>query len=522
MKTDILNTTQNPDELRRMAQDLFRQQRQRIHTLQAEKHAMEQRIRELEEALKLAQQWRFGRKSERLPAGQKPLADEDAASDEAGITRQLSDLLSAKENTGKKPVRQPLPAHLPRQEIVLMPQTGCICPDCGGTMRHIRDEVNETQEYVPARFVVKRTVRPQYGCPDCDTVHSAALPAAIIDKGQPGPGLLAQVVTAKVLDHLPLQRQQKIYAREGVQLPVSTLADWFGQTAAVLSPLAAALKRDLLTLPVLQADETPLQILDTQKGKAKKGYLWAYVSTAGSNRDIVVYDCRPRRGGEYARAMLAGWTGTLVVDGYAGYSALFREGQEGESPVPSGIREAGCMAHVRRKFMDLYKMNSSPLAREALMQIRTLYSLERILRSRPAEQKQRWRRRYAIPRMAALHAWLTATEKTSAPGGGLHGAVTYALKRWPALTTYLDDGGVPVDNNRCEQMMRPVAQGRKSWLFAGSLRCGERMGELLTLLHTARLNGLEPVVWLQDVLEKLPSWPASRLDELLPYRRQAD
>ncbi len=309
MTDDILNTTQNPDELRRLATALLTAQaceyeqrlhnlntvnttleqrlhnlntvtttlEQRIHDLnaamQAEKTAYEQRIRELEEALKLAHQWRFGRKSERLPASQKPLADEDAASDEADITRQLSDLLPVKEKTGKKPARHPLPAHLPRQETVLMPETGSTCPDCGSEMRHIRDEVNEVLEYVPAHFVVKRTVRTQYSCPCCDTVHSAVLPPAVIDKGQPGPGLLAQVVTAKVLDHLSLQRQQKIYAREGVQLPESTLTDWFGPTAAVLSPLAAALKRDLLRQPVLQADETPLQILDTRKGKVRKGYL---------------------------------------------------------------------------------------------------------------------------------------------------------------------------------------------------------------------------------------------------------
>lgn len=295
MTDDILNTTQNPDELRRLATALLTAQaceyeqrlhnlntvtttlEQRIHDLnaamQAEKTAYEQRIRELEEALKLAHQWRFGRKSERLPASQKPLADEDAASDEADITRQLSDLLPVKEKTGKKPARHPLPAHLPRQETVLMPETGSTCPDCGSEMRHIRDEVNEVLEYVPAHFVVKRTVRPQYSCPCCDTVHSAVLPPAVIDKVQPGPGLLAQVVTAKVLDHLSLQRQQKIYAREGVQLPESTLTDWFGPTAAVLSPLAAALKRDLLRQPVLQADETPLQILDTRKGKVRKGYL---------------------------------------------------------------------------------------------------------------------------------------------------------------------------------------------------------------------------------------------------------
>ncbi|WJS39636.1 IS66 family transposase (plasmid) [Escherichia coli] len=428
MTDDILHTIQNPDELRRLATELLtaqaRKYEQRLHNLntvnstleqrihdlhaamQAEKTAYEQRIRELEEALKLAQQWRFGRKSERLPASQKPLADEDAASDEADITRQLRDLLPPEEKTGKKPVRQPLPAHLPREETVLAPETGPgdghPCLGCGAAMRHIRDEVNEVLEYVPAHFVVKCTVRPQYGCPCCDTVHSAA----------------------------------------------------------------------------------------------------------GSARDIVVYDCRPGRGGEYAWAMQAGWSGTLVVDGYAGYSELFRGGQEGESPVASGIREAGCLAHVRRKFMELYRMNGSPGARKALEQIRALYILERTIRSRPAEQKRRWRRRYARPRMEAFHAWLSAGEKTSAPGGALHGAITYALKRWQALTTYLDDGQVPVDNNRCEQMMRPVAQGRRSWLFAGSLRGGERMAELLTLLHTARLNGLEPVAWLRDVLEKLPSWPS--------------
>ncbi|PAZ42866.1 IS66 family transposase, partial [Escherichia coli] len=293
-------------------------------------------------------------------------------------------------------------------------------------------------------------------------------------------------------------------------------------TAAVLSPLAAALKRDLLRQPVLQADETPLQILDTRKGKVRKGYLWAYVSAAGSARDIVVYDCRPGRAGQYACEMLSGWSGTLVADGYAGYRALFHGGQEGAPPAAPGIREAGCMAHVRRQFMELYKMNGSPGAKEVLKQIRALYILERTIRNRLAEQKRRWRRRYAKPQMEAFQSWLRATEKTSAPGGRLHGAVTYALKRWPALETYLNDGRVPPDNNRCEQMMRPVAQGRKSWLFAGSLRGGERLAELLTLLHTARLNGLEPVAWLRDVLEKLPSWPASRLDELLPYRHPAD
>lgn len=240
-----------------------------------------------------------------------------------------------------KPTHQPLPSGLPREETVLEPLAGTDCPECGHAMRHIRDEVNETLEYIPAHFVVKRTVRAQYGCPCCDTVHSAVLPPTIIDKGRPGPGLLAQVVISKVMDHLPLHRQQKIYAREGVMLPESTLADWFGQTAAALVPLAAALKRDLLRQLVLQVDETPLRVLNTQTGKAKNGYLWAYVSAAGSERNLVVYDCHPDRAGPYTRAMLAGWSGTLLVDGYAGYSVPFSPKADDGRGLPTVVRDAG-------------------------------------------------------------------------------------------------------------------------------------------------------------------------------------
>lgn len=508
MNTDALHTTQDPDKLREIA--LF---------LQETNRALTQRLHELEEALKLATQARFGRKSEAFTGEQRQLAEEDVTADRADIRRQLRALLPERNTPKQKPVRGEMPGHLPREETVLNPESTTACPDCGVPLRHIRDEVSEKLEYVPAHFVVHKTVRPQYGCPSCDTVHSASLPPSLIEKGQPGPGLLAQVVISKTCDHLPLHRQQKIYARAGVSLPASTLSDWFGEVGAALSPLAAALRRDLLAQPVLQADETPLMVLDTQKGKAKKGYLWAYVSAAGSAREVVIYDCCLGRSGQHARDMLSGWSGTLVVDDYGGYKALFRdEDENGDKRVPAV--EAGCWAHARRKFADLFKMNCAPEAAEALVYMGYLYDLEHAIRARSAEQKRRWRQRYAKPHVEVFHGWLTEKKATSAPGGVLHKAIGYVLKRWTALLAYLDDGRVPVDNNRCERAMRPVAMGRKAWLFAGSQRAGERMADLMSLVETARLNGLEPWGWLREVLEKLPSWPASHLDELLPYARK--
>lgn len=269
-------------------------------------------------------------------------------------------------------------------------------------------------------------------------------PPTTLTNCAPDASLVTQVIIAKVLDHLPLHRQQKMYGREGVSLPVSTLSDWLGEAGACLAPLAAALRDDLRNQRVIHADETPLQVLDTRKGKAVNGYLWTYVSATGSDHDVVVYDCRPWRSGEYARAMLSSWSGTLVVDGYAGYGVLFREGAGAEgNPSRSPIPEAGCWSHVRRKFMELYKMNGSTVAKAALESVRYLYQLEREIKGRTAEQKRRWRQRYAKPHLASFHGWLQDTQSTSNPGGALHIAISYALKRWPSLLTYLEDGSVP-------------------------------------------------------------------------------
>ncbi len=237
-----------------------------------------------------------------------------------------------------------------------------------------------------------------------------------------------------------------------------------------------------------------------------------------AERAIVFYDCQPGRSGQYARDVLKDWSGTLVVDGYAGYQALFEKDKQGHEPK---VLEAGCMAHVRRKFFDQYKANKNPVAERALDIIRELYKLERKIKHRPSDKKRQWRKRYARPQMAAFHTWLVLQQAQSAPNSGLRKALDYTLKRWPVLLRYLDDGRVPIDNNRAENVMRPVALGRKNWNFAGSLRAGQRMAAILSLLETAKLNGHDPYVWLRDVLTRLPSWPNSRINELLPYVENA-
>ncbi|PHM45576.1 IS66 family transposase [Xenorhabdus miraniensis] len=496
--------TQDPDVLRQLAQRLLTD----LSNERDKNHALLQRIQVLEAALKAAQRWRFGRKREAFHGEQRTLADEDTAADTADLEQQLTALLPGdRDAPPRSPKRRPLPPALPRQETRLeLPHQHC--PDCGQTLRFLRDEVSERLDYVPARFLVHRTIRPHYSCPCCETVHAKSLPPQLIEKGQPGPGLLAQITLAKACDHLPLYRPQKIYQRSGVDIPGSTLADWFGAVGAALKPLADALRQALLHHAVLQADETPLLLLNTEKGKSQKGYLWTYVSAADAGHPVVVYDCQPGRSGRYARARLAGWQGTLVVDGYAGYQALFEE---------NGRREAGCWAHIRRKFFELYESHQSPLAAVALETIHELYRLERLIQARPPEQRRRWRQRYARPRLQDFRKWLLLKQQSTIPNSGIRKAIDHTLKRWPALQTYLDDGVVPIDNNRTENAIRPVAVGRKNWLFAGSLRAGQRLADILSLLETAKANQLDPFIWLRDVLTRLPTWPNSRLQELLPY-----
>ncbi|MGL4859078.1 MAG: IS66 family transposase [Enterobacteriaceae bacterium] len=485
MKT-AADLPENPDSLREITLELMRklvQAEQQLSQTEQQLIQVDQLNRELEEALKLARQARFGRKSEVFNTLQLSLLNEDCQADVGAVETQLEKLLPEPAETKAKPRREALPVQLPREEV-RCDVADKACPDCGTELRFVRDEINERLDYLPARFIVRKTVRPQYSCPCCQTMHSAPLPPQVIEKGIAAPGLLTQIVINKVIDHLPLDRQRKIFEREGIHLPTSTLSDYMGRIGAQLQPLAERLHTLLLQQPVLHADETPLTLLNARQGKVVKGYLWSY-----------------------ARQALNTFRGTLVVDDYAGYKALFTTGS---------VTEAACLAHVRRKFFKQYQANKNPVAGQALDIIRELYKLERLIKHRPPDKRRQWRQRYARPRLDAFRQWLLHQQQHCAPNSGLHKAIAHALKRWPALLTYLDDGRVPIDNNHIENCIRPVALGRKNWLFAGSLPAGKRMASIMSLLHTARLNGINPFTWLHYVLTHLPSWKNSQLDELLP------
>ena len=343
----------------------------------------------------------------------------------------------------------------------------------------------------------------------CETITAAPIPAAIIDGGLAAPGLLAWVTIGKYADHLPLYRIEQIAARQDVILSRSTLAEWVGRVGVALTPLANRLADLLRQSPVLHADETPVAQLDSGDGKTKRAYLWAYRSNRlAAGPPIVVFDYQASRSGSHAGDFLEGWRGHLMVDDYAGYKALFK----------SGVTELACLAHARRKFFDLYAANQSPIAQEALVRIGKLYAIEQAGRDLDIPQRQALRQREARPVLDALLAWLLATRKSVADGSGTAKAIDYSLKRWEAFFRYADSGHLPIDNNPVENAIRPIAIGKKNWLFAGSERAGKRAAAIQSLIATARLNGLDPAAWLRETLEKLPAWPNSRIDELLPLR----
>ena len=410
-----------------------------------------------------------------------------------------------------QPVRKPLPEHLPRETVTHEPETSC--PDCGGTMQRIGEDVAEMLEYVPARFKVIRHVRPKLACACCERIVQMPAPSRPIDRGIPGPGLLAHVLVSKYADHLPLYRQAGIYAREGVELERSTLADWVGAAARLLDPLVKALSNHVLAAEKLHADDTPVPVLQPGRGTTKTGRLWTYVRDdrpAGSATPPAVWlRYSPDRKGVRPLEHLGSFTGILQADGYAGFDQLYETGR---------ITEAACWAHVRRKFYDLHKATDSPLAAEALARIGALYTIEAEIRGRPPDERRQMRQARAGPLLAGLHGWLTATLTKIPTKSELAVAIRYALTRWAALTRYAEDGRIEIDNNAAERALRDVALGRKNYLFAGSDAGGERAAAIYSLLGTAKLNGLDPELYLRTVLERIADHPINRVDELLPWR----
>ncbi len=464
---------------------------------------------------------RYGVKNEALSSLQRDLFEETCNEDIAALeaeVEQADDQAGATVTKPKRPRagRQPLPPHLPRIEHRHEPAS-CQCGQCGKDLVKIGEDITEQLDVEPAKFFVHRHIRPQYACRHCETITAAPVPPAIIDGGMAAVGLLTWILVSKYLDHLPLYRLEQIAARDRVILARSTMAEWVGRTGVALQPLVDRLIELLLKRGTLHIDETPVPQLDPGSGKTKRAYLWAYRSNdLEEGPRIIVFDYRGGRCGEHARQFLGNWQGHLMVDDYGGYKALFTTARQ------SPCVELGCWAHARRKFFDLHQANESPMALEALTRIGHLYHIEQQGKTLSNDARQQLRVEQSQPALNALHEWLIQTRIKTANGGGSAKALDYTLKRWPSLIRYAETGHLPIDNNPVENTIRPIALGKKNWLFAGSERAGQRAAAIQTLLGTAKLNGLDPAAWLRDTLEKLPTWPNSRINELLPFARSVE
>jgi transposase len=476
----------------------------------AEQQALHLRVwvEKLELQIARLKRTQFGRSSERLAQQieQLELIVEELEASQAQ-TKPTTAVASAQKTTA---TRKPLPEHLPRETIRHEPESSC--PQCGVAMRRIGEDVAEMLEFVPGHWKVLRHVRPKLACRCCERIVQMPAPTRPIERGLPGPGLLAHVLVSKYADHLPLYRQAAIYARDGIELDRSTLADWVGSAARLLAPLVDALGRHVLAAEKLHADDTPVPVLQPGRGTTKTGRLWTYVRDdrpAGETTPPAVWlRYSPDRKAMHPVDHLKRFVGILQADGYAGFERLYEKGN---------IVEAACWAHVRRKFYDIHQATASPIAQQALSGIGALYEIEREIRGRPADERRSVRQARAGPLLQALWQWLQASLPTISSKSELATAIRYALARWPALSRYVEDGRIEIDNNAAERALRDVALGRKNYLFAGSDAGGERAAAIYSLLGTAKLNGLDPEGYLRAVLARVADHPINRIEELLPW-----
>ncbi|KAB2957250.1 MAG: IS66 family transposase [Rhizobiaceae bacterium] len=474
----------------------------------SENERLRQIIREL-------QRHRFGRRAESLPEDQLLLALEEAEQVEAQGFAEEDAVDPAKRDARarkRRANRGSLPAHLPRIEQVI-DIASKTCPCCNGLLHVMGEDRSERLDVVPARFRVIVTRRPKYACRSCEAVVQAPAPAKLIEGGLPTEAMVAHVLVAKYADHLPLYRQAQIYARQGVSLDRSTLADWVGKAAFLLRPVHERLFERLKASDRLFADETTAPVLDPGRGRTKIGQLFAYArddrTWGGLDPPGVAYLYAPDRKAENVIRHLAGFAGTLQVDGYAGYKMLAEK---------NAVSLAFCWSHVLRKFYELAQSGPAPIATEALARIAELYKIEGDIRGRPAGERRAVRQTRSRPILAQFEPWLRARLALVSQKSKLAEAIRYALTRWTGLARFLDDGRIEIDNNVVERSIRPIALNRKNALFAGSDGGGEHWAIIASLVETAKLTGIDPQAYLADVITRIvASHPHSKLDDLLPW-----
>ena len=511
-----------PDDIETLKAMLLAERAARMSAeAQARTRALE--IEKLKFTIAKLRHERFGQSAERgtlLEQLELQLADLE---EDAGEAETAAQLAAARANvdvrsfTRRKPARRPLPDHLPRERIVYPAPSACPC--CGGVLRKIGEDVTETLEHVPACWKVIQHVREKFSCRACETITQPPAPSHPIARGRAGPNLLAHLLFAKYGLHLPLNRQSAAYAREGIDLDVSTLADWVGASAATLQPIVEAIRAHVFAAERIHADDTTVPVL--AKGKTRTGRLWTYVRDdrpfGGPGPPAAAFFYSRDRGGEHPDKHLAHYAGLMQADAYAGFNRLYEAGRR-----PGPIVEAACWAHARRKFFELARLQKAPIAREAVDRIDALFAIEREINGATPQERLRVRDERSRPLVAELATWLRQQRTKLSAKNETAKAIDYSLKRWPALTRFLDDGRLCMSNNAAERALRGIAVGRHNWTFAGSDAGAERAAVIYTLIETAKLNDVDPRAWLADVLARLPDHPAKRLHELLPWNwRQA-
>ena len=500
--------------------------------------ALSLKVEQLQHQLHGHKRHRFGSSAESADQLNLAFAEDEAvaqaAADQAGASpSSCNDEGANGQDTSKRHhSRKPLPDHLKRQSQVLCP--GDTCGQCGGHLRTLGEDVTEELEYVPGHFVVNRLVRPRKACSGCEAFVQAPLPSRPIQRGRPGPGLLAHVLVSKYGDHLPLYRQEQIYAREGIDLDRSTMADWVGRSTALLEPLADAIGDIVRAGKALFADDTPVKMQAPGHKQTKTARIWTYVrderpwngectdgsehpspdhsppghSPPGHSPPCVWYQFTIDRKGEHPVAHLKDYEGWVHADGYSGFNGLFGEEK---------AREMACMAHVRRKFVDVFTSRGSAIAEEAIARIAKLYALEAKARGQTPEERAALRQAKAKPVFDNLEIWLHDQLPKVSGKSPLAAAIRYALGRMKKARPYLDNGFLEIDNNTAERAIKPIALGRKNWMFAGSEKGGKAMAIAFTLIETAKLNKVAPQAWLTWVLTNIADHKITRLNELMPW-----